>query len=265
MKRIADEYELPDYDEPDEGHIGALLRRSRRRWGRIWAALGIVVALAGFFGSLVYVGQAERDDSFCIGCHTTPEQTYFDRAGAAVAGALAVDLSSYHYQQIRGAGDAIHCINCHEGDGSAAHVVDKRLLGLRNLAEWFVGRNDPTVEKLRVRAPHLSNDGCAACHQETLLVAGMDNHTHNMLPLSYALWKNGARLIPPRGAEDAQAIIAAGLLRYDTSVQCSTCHQTHRSLETVLYLDTGVVTRGCVQCHIEVGQGPLEVTVTLEE
>ncbi len=265
MKRIADEYELPDYDEPDEGHIGALLRRPRRSWGRVWAALGIMAALAGFLGSLLYVGQAEREDSFCIGCHTVPEQTYFDRASAALAGALAIDLSSYHYQQIRGAGDAIHCINCHEGDGSAAHAVDKRVLGLRNLVEWFVGRNDPAVEKLRVRAPHLSNDGCAACHQKTLLVAGLDNHTHNMLPLSYALWKDGARLIPPPNAADPQAVMAAGLLRYDTRVQCSTCHQTHRSLETPRYLDAAAVQRGCVQCHVEVGQGPLDVTVTLEE
>ncbi|MGQ9904111.1 MAG: hypothetical protein ACUVRU_07305 [Anaerolineae bacterium] len=265
MRHIGDEYELPDYDEPDEGYIGALLRRPRRRWGPVWAALGVVTVLAGLFGSLIYVGQAERDDNFCVSCHTVPEQTYFDRATAAVAGALAVDLSSYHYQQIRGTGEAIHCINCHEGDGSAAHIVDKRLLGLRNLVEWFVGRNDPAVEKLRVRAPHLSNDGCAACHQETLLVAGMDNHTHNMLPLSYALWKNGARLILPRGVTDTQAILAAGLLPYDTTVQCSTCHQTHRSLETLLYLEAGVVERGCIQCHIEVGQGPPQVTVTLEE
>ncbi|MCS7059867.1 MAG: hypothetical protein RMN25_01765 [Anaerolineae bacterium] len=265
MRRIADQYELPDYDEPDEGYIGALLRRPRRPWGRIWAVVGIVLALAGLLTSLIYVDRAEREDAFCIGCHTVPEQTYFDRAGAAMAGALAVDLSSYHYQQIRGAGGVIHCINCHEGDGSAGHVLDKRLLGLRNLIEWFIGRNDPSVEKLRVRAPHLSNDGCVACHQETILVAGLDNHYHNMLPISYVLWKNGARLIPPRSAEDVQAIIAAGLVSYNTDVQCSDCHQTHRTLETTLYLDVGVVQRSCVQCHLQVGQGPLEVTVTLEE
>ena len=265
MKRIADEYELPGYDEPDEGYIGALLRRPRRRWGRVFVMIGVMAVLIGVAASFVYVGGAERQDGFCIGCHIEPQQTYLDRAGAAVGGALAVDLASFHYQQIRGTGGAIHCINCHEGDGSLGHTLDKRLLGVRDLAIWFLGRNNPTSEKLHVNVPHLSNDGCAGCHQEKLLLAGLDNHSHNMLPISYKLWQSGASLIPPRGATDEQAIIAAGLVKYDTTVQCSTCHQTHRSLETILYLDAPVVEQACVQCHAQVGQGPLQVTVNLEE
>ena len=89
--------------------------------------------------------------------------------------------------------------------------------------------------------------------------AGAENHTHNSLPAAYQLWKNGARLIPPRGANDIQAVVARGLAQSATTLQCAQCHQTHRVLETDLYIDQAELARRCAQCHIESGKGPREV------
>ena len=47
-----------------------------------------------------------------MSCHTAPHTTYKTRAEASLAGAYALDLSSYHYQQIRGTGGTIRCIDC---------------------------------------------------------------------------------------------------------------------------------------------------------
>ena len=118
-------------------------------------------------------------------------------------------------------------------------------------------------------APALSNAGCVGCHQETLLVAGPDNHFHTALPATYTLWKSGAKLIPPPSLANNEgailAITTAGLTAYDTTLQCSSCHQTHRATETSLYLDReSVVPQACVQCHREVNQGPLVVTLPEE-
>ena len=264
MKRIRDEYELPDDDEPEEGYVGALLRKERRSYTKLYVALAFVALVAVGVAGVAFVSVHERQDDFCVSCHTPPEQAYLDRANSAVGGALALDLASYHYQQIRGKGDSIQCISCHEGDGSLGHVIDKRLMSAGHLVRWLAGRHDPAVEKARLSVPHLSNDGCVACHQDKLLLAGMANHHHNMLPASYQVWKNGGRLIPPKDATDVQAIIAAGLVRYDTSVQCSDCHQTHRSLETTLYIDAPAAESACVVCHTQVGQGPDQVKIDLE-
>jgi predicted CXXCH cytochrome family protein len=120
-----------------------------------------------------------------------------------------------------------------------------------------------------IHVPVLSNAGCVGCHQNDLLIAGADNHFHNMLPASYSLWKSGAKLIPPQAiANDSaalQALIARGLAQYNTDLQCSSCHQTHRTTEARQYLDRQeVLPKACVQCHREVGQGPVEVKVAEE-
>lgn len=263
MRRIGSEYELPDYDDDD--NPGGMLRHRRRHTGR-WLALfaALVLAIGGVYLS-VRVTTEQRNDAFCLGCHTEPETAYVERSIQAMAGALAVDLSSYHYQQIRGQGGALHCIQCHEGNASLGHRVEVYLLSARNSYLWLAGQDDRTLEKLRLTTPHLTNDSCLSCHAETVLVAGMDNHQHNMLPATYALWRDGARLIAPPGAVDRQAIIAAGLALYPTNLTCADCHQTHRSLETELFLDrTDNLPTRCVQCHTESGEGPLEVELSEE-
>lgn len=49
------------------------------------------------------VSKLEERDSFCISCHTAPEQAYYDRAQEALAIVVAgsfedpIDLASAHY------------------------------------------------------------------------------------------------------------------------------------------------------------------------
>lgn len=284
--RITDEYELPDDDEDDDwSYEGKIYRRPRRSWTGLFVALAALVTIGAGVAGAFMVSERQEQDSFCLSCHTAQHRAYVDRAQASVAGALAPDLSSYHYQQVHGQGGELRCIDCHRGDGGTRHRVDTLILSAEMTALWLAGQDDQRLEKtaitmtvingitqtvpqttLGLRVPHLSNAGCLGCHQEQLLVAGMDNHMHNMLPAVYEVWKSGAPLIAPKDAADPQAIIALGLVRYDTTLQCSNCHQVHRLLDTALFLDLqGVVKPACEQCHRETGQGPAEVTIAEEE
>ena len=279
---VRDEYELPD-DDDDLPDVGKIYRRRPRRAPAILFVLfaALVMGAAGI-ASYFYVNQRQESDNFCLSCHTPQHEAYLKRAEAAVGGALAADLSSFHYQQIRGNGGDIHCIDCHRGADDTTHRIQTFVLSARMTARWVAGSDDRTLEKtaitttvisgitqtapqttLALREPHLTNASCIGCHTAQLLVAGMANHKHNTLPVVYDAWKAGARLTAPKGATDPQAIVAQGLVRFDTTVQCSSCHQTHRSLETANYLDMqAVVKPACEQCHRQTGQGPRDVTVT---
>ena len=264
MRTIRDEYELPDDDGDDD--VGSLLRKRRHHFGA-WLVAAVLLGLlvAGVYG-IVRVSDEQHKDSFCISCHTPSEAAYYDRSNTAMAGVLANDLASFHYQQIKGQGGMLRCIDCHQGTGTFNHRFDVLTLSARNAFIWLIAQNDATVEKLHLRAPQLANDACVNCHEKTLLLVGMDNHQHNTLPAAYELWHNGGRLIAPEGVQDTQAIIAAGLVKYDTALVCTDCHQAHRSTEADLYLDReGVVAAKCVQCHRDVGQGPSEVTFPAEQ
>lgn len=278
---VIDEYELPG-DDDELPYEGKLYRRQRSTAGPLVAFAALVMVAAGAAG-LFTVSESQERDAFCLSCHTAQHRAYVDRAEASVAGALAPDLSSHHYQQIYGQGGVIRCIDCHRGDGGARHRLDTMLLSAELAALWLAGQDDQRLEKTAItttvtggitqtvpqttfglRAPHLSNAGCVGCHGAQLLVAGMDNHAHNMLPAVYEAWKRGAPLIAPKDAPDPQAVIAQGLVRYETTLQCSNCHQAHRTLETARFLDwQAVVKPACEQCHRETGRGP--ATVTIEE
>lgn len=273
---IRDPYEFPGDEDlpPYEGRV-------RRRAPVVWPVYVLVFAVLG--GAAVWgIGEVQawqEQDQGCVSCHTPQHEAYLDRARAAVAGAIAADLASHHYQHLHGTGASLRCIDCHRGDHGARARAETLWLSARMAARWLAGTDDRAVEKtaltltvrngvtqtvppttLALSEPHLSNDGCAQCHQETLLTAGMKNHVHNMLPAAYRLWANGARLIPPRDDPDPQAAIARGLALYPTTLYCSNCHQTHRSIDTPLYLDwPSVVKPACEQCHREVGAGPAEV------
>lgn len=282
--RITDEYELPDDDDDDWSYEGKIYRRPRPSPTGLFVALAVLIAIGAGAAGVFTVSERQERDSFCLSCHTPQHRAYVDRAQASVAGALAPDLSSYHYQQVYGQGGELRCIDCHRGDGSARHRVDTLILSAEMAALWLAGQDDQRLEKtaitttvvngitqtvpqttLGLRAPHLSNAGCIGCHEEQLLVAEMDNHMHNMLPAVYDAWKRGAPLIAPGDAPDPQAVIALGLARYETTLQCSNCHQAHRTLETARFLDLqGVVKPACEQCHRETGQGPTEVTISEE-
>jgi hypothetical protein len=261
MRTIDDEFELAGEDSGDE--YGNWMLRKRRRSPFRWIiplAL-VVLAGAGIYATL-RVTSEQQNDAFCLGCHRSPEKTYYDRATTSIAGALAVDLASFHYQQIHGLGNTVRCIDCHQGNGSFGHRFDTLTLSADNTLKWLFSRDDPRTEKLRARVPYLSNDGCVGCHQDTLLVAGAENHHHNMLPVVYELWRSGGKLIAPEHATNKQAIIAAGLVRYESKLQCGDCHQSHRTIETDQYLDKkAVLPVKCGQCHREVGKGPVDVVV----
>ncbi|MCW1967283.1 MAG: NapC/NirT family cytochrome c [Anaerolineae bacterium] len=251
MRVIRDTYELPEED--------AGLASDDFGWGQpkssrslaLWLPLMLIslVILAVLIGGTSYVTARENEDTFCISCHTVPETTYVKRGQAAVGGAVAVDLSSFHYQQIRGKGGTIHCIDCHLGDQTWQAHASKWQMTVRHAASWLTGRNTDQPETLRLRVPHLTNNACITCHRNTLLTVGSANHHHNNLPVAYELWKAGAPLVMPPDTRDTQAMTARGLSRYDTTVQCATCHLTHRSIGQEHYIEQTTVEKGCELCH----------------
>ncbi|PJF48509.1 MAG: hypothetical protein D6709_12400 [Chloroflexi bacterium] len=283
--RIADSYELPDDDLDEETYEGAFHRRRRRSPTGALLALGVLIAVGIGAASAFTVIERQERDAFCLACHTAQHRAYVERAQSAIAGALAPDLSSYHYQSIHGAGGELRCIDCHRGNGGTRHRVETLILSAELTALWLAGRDDQRLEKtaitttvtngitrtvaqttLGLRRPHLTNEGCVTCHQAQLLIAGAANHMHNTLPAAYEVWKRGAPLTAPKDEPDPQAIIAMGLVRYETTVQCANCHQAHRSSDAARFLDLqGVVKPACEQCHRETGQGPAEVEVTIAE
>ncbi len=276
MRVIHDTYELPD-DGDDDGWGMSVPRGQKSRGFPVWLAFalaGVVVLVATAF-ALNTVNARERDDTFCTSCHTKPEESYYQHAQEALGGALPVDLSSFHYQQIRGQGGQIRCISCHVGDGGTSAYLAKYQMTAQHAWLWLSDLANRATQKTAITqtvrsgitttlpmgtlaplVPALSNDGCISCHTATLLVAGRANHVHNSLPAAYQLWKSGARLSPARGESDIQDVIARGLTQYGTTLQCGQCHQTHRALDTNQYLDDVELARRCSQCHVESGKGP---------
>lgn len=272
-RKLRGDYAWDDGADDDGAGFGRLARAPAPRGPQILFGLAIALlaaAVVAVAGSLV-VQARQEDDAFCVGCHTAPHMAYRTRAEASLAGAYALDLSSYHYQQIRGTGGAIRCIDCHRGDGSVNARMETLGLSAEMALLWLAGGTDDRIEKVTItstrvisrdggmvslpapvlRAPALSNDGCVGCHKPTLLTAGMDNHTHNMLPAAYALWRSGERLIAPPGTKDVQGLLAQGLTPYKTTLQCGSCHTGHQSLEVERYLDRAVLAQRCDQCHLE--------------
>ncbi len=284
---IRDASEIPD-DDDDDAYLleGWFPRRRRRsRAGLLIGAMLIALITGAAFVGASFVLDQQEDDAFCVSCHTPQHRTYLERAEAASAGALADDLSSYHYQRLRGLGGNIRCIDCHRGDNTPRAHAETLLLSVEMAARWLVAADDPRVSKtaitttviqgvtvtvpqtaLALRRPHLTNDSCVMCHQDTLLLAGMDNHTHNMLPPAFALWRGGGRLTAPADATDPQTILARGLTLYPTTLGCHDCHQTHLQTEAARYLNWGeVVKAACEQCHREAGAGPVPVELSAPE
>lgn len=265
---IEDDYELPEFDDlPLEGK----LRRRRGVPFGAFAAFAVFILIGAGIYSYFYFVERQAQDAFCTTCHTTQHETYLKRAESSVAGSLAPDLSSFHYQQLRGQGGNIRCIDCHRGDDSVRHRIETMSLSARMSLIWLLNGGDKTLEKTAsvitttdgitrmlgtdaLVAPTLSNDGCVTCHQSQLLVAGQQNHFHNTLPIVYELWKNGAKLTASQAESNPQALLARGLIKIETTVMCSNCHQAHRSTEEEHYLNAGMKDLACEQCHRESGR-----------
>ncbi|MBI3361872.1 MAG: hypothetical protein HY023_12265 [Chloroflexi bacterium] len=225
----------------------------RLAWLRWGLPLAVLLALI----PIPVISRLEERDTFCASCHTAPEVTYFQRAQMASGGqAPVLDLSSSHYV----VAENFRCINCHRGNMGAAHRVTTLALGARDLLIFISGRADQSIEKTKIEVPELLTAGCVECHGKSLLVVGFANHFHNKLPEAYALWKAGGKLAAPPDLPNADTSM---LKQYDTSVRCLDCHRAHNhadGAELTRYLDLeNIVFPACVQCHREVGHGPLEL------
>jgi len=229
------------------------------RWFRripIWGWVLAVLIL--FMTPPVVVSSLEEKDSFCASCHTAPETTYYDRAHPDPSqGMPSKDLASFHYAAT---GNTFRCIDCHRGSGSLPHRIQTLALGLKDTVIWISGQGDESIEKLTTGEPGLVEASCLKCHTASLLVAGFNNHFHNMMPAAYQAWQAGGVITAPQDGSEADT---SQLHPSDTGVTCLDCHQAHRHLpgsEFQYYLDVpGAVYPACVACHQDVQQGPQTV------
>jgi hypothetical protein len=230
--------------------------KTRMRW-LVAGLLGLV--LLGL--SYPVSSKLEERDSFCISCHTVPEETYYNRAQETLSGNVEYppDLASAHYAVESEMN--FRCIDCHRGDQSSSHRWQTFLLGARDALVWVSGQADPTIEKVHAGEPMLLNAGCVPCHTESLLELGFNNHFHNQLRASGELIELGYEAFEP--PEGIPGTLFTELAENEAALDCIDCHQAHRTIpdgDLTLYLDLETVMfPACVQCHEEVGQGPLEL------
>jgi hypothetical protein len=225
-----------------------------------WLALALLMVMV----TLPAASRLEEQDSFCISCHTAPEQTYYDRAQAALSGETPfADLSSAHYGT---SGLDFACIDCHRGDQGPLHRLQTFGLGAQDALVFFSGNADPTIEKLTTGHPGLVESGCIACHTDSMLVLGFNNHFHNLLPQSYEALQTGAEASAPPEApdltgDDLRSVEAE--FGAQVAVLCLDCHRGHQNIqgsEQFYYLDVNTtVYPACVACHNATEKGPQRV------
>jgi hypothetical protein len=226
-----------------------------------WLRWGLPLAALLLLAPIPAVSVLEERDSFCTACHLAPEAAYFNRAQAALAAVEPpADLSSAHYAITTADSAGFRCIDCHRGNGGAAHRAATLALAARDTLTFVAGQADPALEKGRAARPDLLAAGCEKCHMASLLVTGFENHFHNKLPAAHTAWQAGGELTAPASQPEAAQ---DGLELYDTAVGCLDCHRAHVQApggELTGYLDLdNVVLPACVQCHRDTGRGPLEL------
>jgi hypothetical protein len=206
----------------------------------------------------------EENDNFCTSCHLAPEETYVARSLAAQEeGVVLEDLASGHYHAASLAGEAaFRCIDCHRGDDSFNDRASTLFTGARDALTFLTGGADETIEKAHVGDPDLLERACLKCHVPTLMERGFNNHYHNQLPQAKAALEAGAEMSDPEiGLAEGDVFTEMGGL--ETTVTCSSCHLAHPSLpdgEQTLFMDLeAVMFPACVQCHEEVGHGPVDL------
>ncbi|HZY43176.1 MAG TPA: hypothetical protein VFF70_00370, partial [Anaerolineae bacterium] len=176
-------------------------KNGKRRW-ILTALFGAVLVLGA--GGAIGGTLLEDHDDFCISCHTTPEQTYYDRVQQALkdkagvtdlknlaAQRVAIDLASQHYIVT----DTLSCISCHGGVRNLADRVESLALGAKDSLVYFLGRADQTIEKTTTGDPALINRACVGCHATQLVTVKFENHFHVKLPQAWNLFQGGAQPI----------------------------------------------------------------------
>jgi ssDNA-binding Zn-finger/Zn-ribbon topoisomerase 1 len=208
----------------------------------LFALVGLLV-----LGVIFVVGASklEEQNAFCTACHTAPEQTYYNRA-QDVHNKQIVDLASDHFSEQ----SDFRCIDCHRGDSSLTDRATTLTLGAEDALIFVSGQADPTLEKTTAAEPELLNRACVQCHAKEILEQGFNNHFHNKLIDSYALQvQNGVSGL------DSQD--------FGTVVTCTDCHRAHVHMDNGVarkFLDIeGVVYPACVDCHKQLGHGPLDL------
>ncbi len=230
-----------------------------RRWGAVLLIiLGALVLFCA--GSALGVSVAEENDSFCAVCHLNPERTYVDRAdrvAQALEGAregglndeglwetgrdASRDLASAH----RAA--ALNCVACHRGDNSLSHRATALALGARNTLAYVTGQFDP--DHSGVENPTLVEASCLRCHVDQPSLGGVAEGQAN--PVLVESFENHfhAYLFDPQYVDAV-------------TIGCLDCHPSHQEIPPIVpyFIDEErVVFPACVQCHIDVGQGPLDL------
>ena len=195
---------------------------------KLTGLLVIIIAIA--FILALTATKAEETNSFCIACHTAPEQTYFDRAAAAHDLEI-VDLASAHSVEH----EDFKCIDCHRGESTLTDRATTLALGARDTLIFISGQADQTIEKGHATQPDLLNRACWQCHQEAVTQAGFNNHFHNKLAVT----------------DSSQP---------SSSAVCTDCHRAHIQMDSgseqgFLNIE-GVVYLACEKCHHELERGP---------
>jgi hypothetical protein len=235
------------------------VKQRLRRWGVVLlVVLGALVLLGA--GAAVGVSVAEENDRFCAICHLNPERTYVDRAdrvAQALEGAreqglddeglwetgrdASRDLASAH----RAA--ALNCVGCHRGDNSLSHRATALALGARNTLSYVTGQFDP--DHSGVKNPTLVEASCRRCHVDQASLGGVaEGHANPVLVESFENHFHAYLF-------DAQYVDAV-------TIGCLDCHPSHQEIPPIVpYFinEERVVFPACVQCHIDVGQGPLDL------
>ena len=210
--------------------------------------LSLILLPAAAAVMLIGVSAAEEHNDFCIICHTAPEEAYYHRAQIVnpLTTESILDLASAHVAK-RG---AFQCIDCHRGDQGLTDRGRTVLLGAQDALIFVSGRADPRLEKVTASQPDLLNRACVQCHAESLLAGGFNNHFHNRLQAAHSVQLAA-------GTPEADSHAA------ESTVSCTDCHRAHVQLDhgaDRMFLDVeGTVYPACARCHLELGQGPLDL------
>jgi hypothetical protein len=235
------------------------VRKPLRRWAK--SALIILggLALLGV-GAAMGVSVAEEKDGFCATCHLNPERTYVERArtveqvyGVAKEQGLAGDalwqtgreaardLASAH----RAA--ALDCVACHRGDNGPGDRLTALTLGARNTLLYLSGQFDP--DHSGVARPNLVKSSCLRCHVDEPALGGVNAGQEN--PVLVDSFEN-----------HFHAYLFDAAYVEQVTVDCLDCHASHMEIPPIIpyFIDEeGVVLPACVQCHIDVQKGPVDL------